>query len=189
MAIQYARKRFTVDEYHKMVKTGILSEDDRVELIDGEIVQMTPIKVPHAVCVDRLNKLLNRILPEEITVRVQSPILLGNVNEPEPDLAVLKPRDYLNMEQHPGPEDILLVIEVSGTTLNFDRRVKMPLYAQAGIPETWIVNIAKGVVEVYSNPVNGKYESIRTAGRADTVAPDMHPDVKLRVEDFLGVRK
>ncbi len=186
MATEYAHWRFTVDEYHKMGAAGILGEDDRVELVDGKIVQMSPINISHAVCVDRLNKLLNRILPEEFTMRVQSPIFLDDINEPQPDVAVLRPGDYLNMAQHPGPADILLIIEVADSTVSSDRRQKMPRYARAGIPEAWIVNIPKGVVEVYSNPVDGKYESMQRVGRSGSITVETLPDISLRVDDFLG---
>src|SRR2546427_3902370 len=107
MATQYARRRFTVDEYHKMGEAGILSEDDRLELIDGEIVQMSPINVPHAVCVDRLTMLFAPLLVGRGIVRVQSPIFIDDLNEPQPDLILLKPRDYVKQRYHPGPEDIM----------------------------------------------------------------------------------
>src|SRR5438093_10057024 len=106
MATEYARRRFTVDEYHKMGEAGILSEDDRVELLDGEIVKMSPINVPHAVCVDLLNMLFGQKLAGRGIVRVQSPIFIDDLNEPQPDVVLLKPRDYLKRRQHPGPEDI-----------------------------------------------------------------------------------
>src|SRR5947209_15418183 len=117
MALQVPRKRFTVQEYYRMAETGVLAEDDRVELIEGEIIEMAPVGVRHATCVDRLNKLLNRLLPDELIVRVQSPIHFDDYSEPEPDISVLKPRDYANAKEHPGPGDILLLIEVSDTTL------------------------------------------------------------------------
>ena len=186
MATQYGRRRFTVDEYHKMGEAGILPEDDRVELLDGEIVEMTPINVPHAVCVDRLNKLLNRSLPDEFVVRVQSPIFINELNEPQPDVAVLKPADYLRMPQHPGPSDLVLVIEVADSTLREDRGRKVPEYARAGIPEAWIVNIPKGVVEVYSEPVGGKYASIRRVARGEAITLKVLPEVTIAVGDFLG---
>lgn len=186
MAIQYARRRFTVDEYHKMGEAGIVSEDDRLELVDGEIVEMTPINVPHAVCVDLLTMLLSRRVPEGVIVRVQSPIYIDEINEPQPDLTVLKPRDYLGQRHHPGPEDILLVIEVSDTTVSFDVRQKVPRYAQAGIAETWIVNLPRNGLEVYTDPSGGKYMSTRKFGRGDVVTATTLPGVTIQVADFLG---
>src|SRR5437763_6646961 len=117
MALPGPRRRFTVSEYYRMAETGVLKENDRVELVEGEIIEMAPVGVRHATCVDRLNKLLNRLLPDELIVRVQSPIHLSDLSEPEPDMSLLKSRDYANAEEHPGPNDILLLIEVSDTTL------------------------------------------------------------------------
>src|SRR5437870_3088480 len=151
MATEYARRRFTVDEYHKMGEAGILDEDDRVELLDGEIVQMSPINVPHAVCVDRLNMLFAPALVGRGIVRVQAPIYIDEINEPQPDVILLKLADYLSRQpQHPGPDDILLLIEVADSTVGADRRQKMPRYARAGIAEVWLVNIPKHAIEVYS---------------------------------------
>lgn len=185
MAIQLPRKRFTVDEYHKMGDAGILHEDDRVELIEGEIVEMSPMNVPHAVCIDRLNKLLNRQVPDEWTVRVQSPICLSVDTEPEPDLVLLKPRDYLKMQHHPGPDDVLLAIEVADSTIRSDRRYKVPLYARAGISEVWLVNIAKKLVEVYSDPFEGKYQSIRRVGLGEVLNLTALPGVSVAIDDIL----
>lgn len=194
MATQYqyqyqqeqTRKHFTVDEYHKMGEAGILSEDDRLELIDGEIVQMSPINVPHQSCVDRLTMLFAPRLVGRGIVRVQGPILLDMENEPQPDVILLRQSDYAERQYHPQPEDILLVIEVADSTLRTDRRDKMPRYARAGISEAWIVNIPKKVVEIYSDPVDGKYTSVQRVGRGHTITPKALPDVTVQVDDFLG---
>ncbi len=182
---KYARRRFTVVEYHKMGEAGIITEDDRVELIDGEIVEMSPINPPHSVCVNRLNKLLNRHVPEELVVSVQNPIYLSEDSEPQPDIALLKPGEYISRTQHPGPEDVLLVVEVADTTVVSDQRQKIPRYAQAGIPEAWLVNIPKGVVEVYTDPGQGKYKQIKRVGPGESITPKLLPDVTLQVSDFL----
>jgi Uma2 family endonuclease len=189
MATQYARRRFTVDEYHKMGEAGILGEDDRVELIDGEIVQMSPIHIPHAVCVDLLTMIFAPLLAGKGIVRVQNPIFIDAINEPQPDVILLKARDYLKQKHHPGPEDIMLVIEVSDSTVTFDRRQKIPRYARAGIPEAWLVNIPKGVVEVYTEPVGDKYESIRRVGCGESITPTALPDARIAVHEILGGSK
>ncbi len=116
MATEYARRRLTISEYHKMGEAGILGEDDRVELLDGEIVKMSPINVPHAVCVGQLTMLFASRLAGKGMVWVQNPIYIDDLNEPQPDVALLKLSDYLGRQQHPGPNDIMLLIEVADTT-------------------------------------------------------------------------
>ena len=186
MATEYSRRRFTVDEYHRMGDAGILHEDDRVELIDGEIVEMTPINVPHAVVVGQLTMLLAPMVAGRAIVWVQNPIYIDNLNEPQPDIAVVKARNYLAQQHHPGPGDILLLIEVVDTSIATDRRHKIPRYARAGINEVWLVNIPKKVVEVYSEPVGGKYGSIQRVGKGQTIGPKALPDIGIAVDDFLA---
>lgn len=152
------RHRFTVDEYHKMGEAGVFGEDDRVELMDGEVVEMTPIGWRHARCVTRLNTLLTHFAIREAEhasgggyeVSPQNPIFLSEYGEPQPDLVLLAqepPEGRL-----PGPEEIALVVEVADTSLAYDREQKLPLYAEAGIPEAWILDLSKNRIEVYSEP-------------------------------------
>ncbi|HYO49119.1 MAG TPA: Uma2 family endonuclease [Chloroflexia bacterium] len=183
MALQPTRHLITVDEYYRMAEAGILSEDDRVELIEGEIIDMAAIGIKHALCVDRLSKLLNRLLPEEILVRVQNPIYLNQRSEPQPDLALLKPQDYSRRKHHPGPDDVFLVIEVSDTTLTFDRKVKVPLYARAGIPELWIVNLQEDNIEVYTQLGGDAHQQLQ---RGQSLSIPGFPDLTLAVDDILG---
>lgn len=135
--VQVARRRFTVHEYHRMAKAGILHEDDRVELIDGEPIEMAAIGTRHLTCVNVLNRSLVRSVGDEAIVSVQNPVRLYEYGEPQPDLAVIRTRDY--RESLPTPEDVLLLIEVSNTTLAYDRGIKLPAYARKGIREapTW----------------------------------------------------
>jgi Uma2 family endonuclease len=186
MATQQAPHLFTVDEYYLMAEAGILSEDDRVELIEGEIIDMAAIGIKHALCVDRLTLLLIRLLPDEVMVRAQNPIYLDKYSEPQPDLALLKRRDYSQRKHHPGPGDVLLVIEVSDTTLTFDRKVKVPLYARAGIPEVWIVNLQEDTIEVHSQPDKGAYQEHQQLQRGQSVPISGFPDLSLVVDDVLG---
>jgi Uma2 family endonuclease len=188
MAMQQARRRFTVDEYHKMGEAGILSEDDRLELVDGEIVEMSPINIPHATCVDLLTMLFAPLLAGKGIVRIQNPIFIDNINEPQPDVALLKRRAYWDQEQHPGPDDILLLIEVADATVRSDRHDKIPRYARAGIVEVWLVNLPKGIVEVYSDPMGGKFRSIQRIGKEDSITLKALPDLTVSVADFLGSR-
>lgn len=135
MSVQLLRRSFTVEEYHRMAEAGILREDDRVELLEGEIVEMTPIGSRHAACVDRLNQLGVRGVGPRAIVRVQSPVRLGERSEPQPDLTLLRARPDFYAHAHPGPADVLLIIEVAEASADADRTVKMPLYARAAIPE------------------------------------------------------
>jgi Uma2 family endonuclease len=185
MAMELPRYRFTVDEYHRMGDAGILHEDDRVELIDGEIIKMSPVNRPHILCVDLLTRLLVIGVGDEALVRVQSPIRLDDATEPQPDLALMRPYEYLATLEREQPEDVLLVVEVAESTIRDDRNHKVPRYAQAGIPEVWLVNIPKKVVEVYSDPVEGKYQSIMRVGRGQTLTVKMLPHVNIAVGAFL----
>ncbi|GIW50689.1 MAG: hypothetical protein KatS3mg081_0044 [Gemmatimonadales bacterium] len=155
MAVQLMKRRFTVAEYHKMAEAGILGEDDRVELLEGELVAMAPIGSRHATCVRRLNYLLSRGVGERAIVDVQNPIRLSEYSEPQPDLALLKPRPDFYAAAHPGPEDVLLVVEVAETSADYDREVKIPLYARAGIPEVWLVDLAGAQIETFRQPAQG----------------------------------
>jgi len=129
MTVQTHKRLFNVDEYHRMAATGVLSESDRVELIGGEILEMSPIGRRHAACVDRLTRLLVIRLGETAIVRVQNPIALGQHSEPQPDVSLLRPRDDFYASGHPSPEDVLLVIEVCETSIDYDRDIKLPEYA------------------------------------------------------------
>jgi Uma2 family endonuclease len=186
IAVQPTRYRFSVDEYYKMAEAGILSEDDRVELIEGEIVEMAPIGIRHALCVDNLTRFFGLLLTGEARVRVQNPIRLTPDSEVQPDVTLLRLRDYSKDQQHPGPEDVLLVVEVSDTTLSWDRREKVPLYARAGIAEVWIVNLPQDRIEVYSEPEAGTYKTLRRLRRGQSVPVPGFAEAKLRVEDVLG---
>jgi Uma2 family endonuclease len=184
--VQSDRRRFNVDEYDKMVKSGILSEDDRVELIEGEIVNMAPIGLRHAQCVNNLSWLLSDLLPGKARVQVQNPVQLSQYSQVQPDITLLRFRDYTKDRQHLGPADVLLVVEVSDTTLIKDRQQKVPLYARAGIPEVWIVNLQQDRIEVHSQPVGGAYKTVRRLRRGQSVAVPGFAEAKVKVEDVLG---
>lgn len=169
-----------------MAEAGIFHEDDRVELIEGKIIQMAAIGSRHAACVKRLNKLLVREVGDSGVVGAQDPVVLPDISEPEPDLTVLRPRDDFYAAGHPVPEDVLLLIEVSDTSLEYDRDVKVPLYARAGIPEVWIMNLANEKMHVYSQPADGFYRDTRPLGRGGSVSPQALPDLVVSVEDVLG---
>jgi Uma2 family endonuclease len=186
MAIELPKRHFNVDEYYRMAEAGILSEDDRVELIEGEIVEMSPIGAHHAACVDRLTALLYGVVGEAAIVRVQNPIRLSDLSEPQPDITLVRPRDDFYASGHPTPADVLLVVEVADTSQRIDRRVKLPLFAKAGIPEVWLVDLPTQVVEAHTEPVRGRYRSSRRAGRGDSLEAHNVPGLALSVDAILG---
>lgn len=186
MSVQIAKRCFTVAQYNRMGEAGILTEDDRVELIEGEIIEMSPIGERHAACVDVLAELFREQLQRKAIIRVQNPIQLGNYSEPQPDVTLLKRRDDFYRRAHPTAADVLLIVEVADTTLDYDRQIKVPLYARAGIAEVWIVNLMDEQVEVYAQPVNGAYQSQRHAGRGETINSPSAFNLTLHVEDILG---
>jgi Uma2 family endonuclease len=186
MSVELQRRRFTVHDYYAMADAGILGEDERVELIDGEIIQMPPIGSHHAAWVDRLNAKLGGKTGARAIVRVQNPVRLSDLSEPQPDLALLRPREDFYAGGHPGPGDTLLIVEVAHTTLGYDREVKLPLYALAGIPEVWIVDVEKGEVEVYRQPEGPRFGEATRAGPGDVLRPLLVPSVSVRVERLLG---
>jgi len=186
MAVQLLRRGFTVEEYHRMAQAGILTEDDRVELIEGEIITMTPIGSRHAACVDRLTRLLSAHAGREAIVRVQNPIRLGERSEPQPDLALLRFRSDFYASRHPGPEDVLLVVEVAETSADVDREVKLPLYARSGIAEAWLVDLAGGQIEVERRPTPRGYGEVERFGRGSRVRSRALPDLDVAADEILG---
>jgi len=186
MSSQAARRYFTVEEYHRMGEAGILREDDRVELIEGEILKMSPVGSRHAACVKRLNELFSRLLTSRAIVGIQDPILLNDSTEPQPDLTVLRRRDDFYAAAHPNAIDVQLLIEVAETSIAYDREGKLPIYAHAAIPEVWIVDLSAEVIETYSEPVRGTYQISRTFGRGQSVTPVNFPDIAIPVANILG---
>ena len=181
---ELTRRRFTVHDYHRMGEAGILHEDDRVELIEGEIVEMAAIGTRHFACVNQLTRLLVRGVGNGAIVSVQNPVRLDDHSEPQPDLTVLRVRDY--RESLPGPEDVLLLIEVSDTTLSYDRNVKLPLYARAGIPEVWIVDLTDEVIERHIDPSGDSYRHVERARRGEEIRSSALPELSFRVKAVLG---
>jgi len=186
MVMPLSTRRFTVDEYHRMGWVGVFHEDDRVELLEGQIVEMSPIGPAHAGCVAALTGLLSRRGGERVVVWVQNPVDLGERSEPQPDIALLSPRADGYRTAHPRARDILLVIEVADTSREHDRDVKLPLYAEAGVPEVWLVNLTDSAVTVYRDPIGGRYATVDRARRGETVTSLRLPGVTLRVEEILG---
>jgi Uma2 family endonuclease len=178
--------KFTVDEYYRMAEAGILTRGQRVALIEGEIVDMAPIGNRHAACVDRLTHDFVLGLGDRAIVRVQGPLRLHDYSEPEPDLIILRPRPDFYASQHPGPGDTLLIIEVADTTERYDRQVKVPLYARAGIPEVWLVDLTAGTVTLYREPGPAGYARAIIATGDEVLSPLAFPDLRLTAAHILG---
>ncbi|WYL97316.1 MAG: Uma2 family endonuclease [Gloeotrichia echinulata IR180] len=186
MTVQLLRRKFTVEQYHKMVDSGILTADDRIELIGGEIIEMSPIGTKHAACVNRLVNLLAQLSRKRIILASQNPIALNENSEPQPDVALLKPRDDFYETAHPQPSDIFLLIEVADSTVKYDREVKIPLYAQANIIEVWLVDIYEQVIEVYQQPISAGYQHIQKFARGQTLSIQAFHDVNISVNEIFG---
>lgn len=186
MAWQPARKLFTVAEYHQMIESGFFKEDDRFELVSGEIVEISPIGPRHAAQVDRLTDILPPKLKGKAKLRVQSPIELTDYSEPQPDLALLKPRDDFYASAHPTPADALVIIEVADSTVENDRRNKIPAYAFAGVREVWLIDLVNDRIEVHSNPFKGVYQEVRIIQRGQNVISPSLPQLKLKADEVLG---
>ena len=180
------RHKLTVRDYGRMADAGILAEDDRVELIDGEIIDMAPIGVGHASAVLRISRALFVACGSRAFVSVQNPIKLDDLNEPQPDFAVLKFRDDFYATRLPGPDDILLLVEVGNTSLHYDRAVKLPMYARAGIPEVWIVDLQSGAMTSYSAPSGERFSREHAHQRNDTLHLTAASDIGVRVGELLG---
>jgi Uma2 family endonuclease len=187
MSAQLEPRRFNVTEYYQMAEAGILTPDDRVELIEGEVIKLSPIGSKHAACVSRIIRQLILSLGEKATISPQNPVRLNNFSEPVPDIAVLKRRDDAYAEHHPFPEDVLLLIEVADTSVVKDRNVKVPLYAASGIPEVWLVNIPAQVIEVYRGLKDREYGDCFHLGPGDIAIASQLEECSLLINYALGL--
>lgn len=169
-----------------MGEAGILSDDERVELLDGDVVVQERIRPPQASCVMRMMTLFMRRLSKRATVRTRGPIVLGRYSEPEPDLSILAYRDDFYATAHPRPRDVLLVVEVLDSPSCYDRTLKLPLYARAGLREAWLVDVNLKVIEVHRRPALRGFREQQTFGRGQTVTPLAFPRLRFRVKDLLG---
>ena len=173
------RRQITVDEYYRMGEVGLIAADERVELIEGEVIDMTPIGSDHAGLVIRLTRLLAKAMTDKAMLSVQNPVRLSNRSEPEPDFAVLKFREDDYRNQLPTPADTLLIVEVSNTSERFDREIKLPLYAAHGILEVWIISIEKKSLSVYRSPTGDHYQHEQTSSTPGLVALSALPEVSV----------
>lgn len=192
-AIPKARelRRFTLDEYQQLIDLGLFHEDERIELLDGLLVEMSPINPRHAVCVDKLSRVVNHLLYNKAWIRVQAPITIeGRASQPQPDvaIAVLQPEVY--EERHVKAEEVFLLVEVADSSLHSDQTDKLELYASAGVPEYWIVNLVDNRLEVYQEPYlletgEGGYKVKRIYLRNDTVSTQAFPECQVALNEIL----
>lgn len=177
------RHRWTVAEYHRMGEVGLLNEDSRVELIDGEIIEMAPIGSFHGGNVNRFIRLFSKVVGDNAIVAAQNPVVLGGYGEPQPDVAILRWREDYYERAHPHAEDVLLLVEISDSTVRYDRDVKIPLYASHGIPEVWLLDIQQKQLEIYRDPGQGQYRQ-RDCRRSGQIAPILCPDAVIDLAEL-----
>jgi Uma2 family endonuclease len=187
MRVDVEKKRFTVDDYYRMGDAGILGPDDRVELINGEILTMSPIGSRHMVCVDRATAVFApTLVAKKAILSIQNAVWISEITMPQPDVLLLKPQEDYYAGRFRKPADVLLLIEVSDTTLRRDRNVKLPLYAAAGVSEVWIEDLKHELLLVYRDPAGSAYSTCLTFKHGESVSPLALPDMLVSVDDLLG---
>lgn len=173
------RHRLCVADYHRMAEVGILTATDRVELIDGEIVDMAPIGSRHAYVVSQLSRFFTLAGEGSCLVSTQNPIRLGDRSEPQPDIALLRLGNYMN--ELPGPGNVLLIVEVADSSIDYDQGFKLDLYARHGIPEVWLLDLSGGTLFVYQNPTEGRYQTTLMPAAGESVKPMLLPSIEWRL--------
>ena len=186
MAVQLTKRLFTVHDYHRMADAGILSEDDRVELIEGEILAMTPIGPPHGAAVDRATRAMVTITGDSAIVRVQGSVGLNEYNEPQPDIVLLRPREDFYATRLPGPSDILLIVEIAQSSLEYDRTIKARIYAETGIREYWVADLNHDCLFAFADLRTGAYRAVRELQRGESIAPELLPDARIQIDALLA---
>ena len=186
MPVEITKRLFDVNDYHRMAQAGILSEDDRVELIDGEIVAMTPIGPRHNASVNRANRALVTTVGDQAIVQVQGSVRLDRFGEPQPDFVLIRPEPHFYASRLPGPSDIFLIIETAEASLRYDREVKTRIYAQAGVQEYWLVDLDDRSVSCSTEPRGGAYQTLRQYRRGASIAPEALPQCAIAVDVLLA---
>lgn len=176
--------KFSVDEYYKMIELGILKDYEKAEIIEGDLIQKTPIGDRHAAVVNKLNRLFVTKVSEEILVSTQNPLRLSDDTEPEPDF-VLADLTKFDGKRHPRPEETFLAVEVSDSTLKYDRDTKLPLYAEAEIAEVWIVNLKNDIIEIHRRPSNGIYQIAQIYKKGEIAESETLPSLRIEVDKVL----
>jgi Uma2 family endonuclease len=185
MAVHAPKHAFTVEEYHRMAEAGIFTEDDRVELVEGEVLEMAAIGRRHAGIVNRLTRIFSRGLGDRAVITVQNPVELGDRSEPEPDLSIARPRSDFYGESHPTPAEIFLLVEVTDTSHQYDQH-KIAVSAHHGVPETWQVNVEENSVTVFREPSAEGYRAVTRVSPGESLSPKPFPDLVITVSDIIG---
>ena len=186
MAIQLQHKLFTVDDLDQMLESGVLTEDDNVELLNGELVTMSPVGSRHAACVKRLNHFFSQTIGDKAIVSVQDPIQIRPNSQPEPDIAILRVRHDFYMDAHPEAADVLLLIEVSDSSLDYDKEIKLGIYGRGGVPEVWIINLQDEQVDSYRGPFNGGYRLRERFLLGENIKADLLPKLEVNISQVFG---
>ncbi|MBF2056935.1 MAG: Uma2 family endonuclease [Cyanobacterium sp. T60_A2020_053] len=185
ITITPSKRKFDLEEYHSLINVGIFHEDSNIELINGELFEMSPVGFRHASCVKKLNYLFAQKLPKEVIIGVQDPIKLNDKSEPQPDVILLKPRDDFYVTQHPTPEDIYLLIEVADSSIDYDRNIKLPAYAENKIMEVWLIDLNNSLLEKYTSPKYNYYQKMEKLSVEDTIFVDNFPSLKIAINEVL----
>ena len=183
--MQLATKKFTVEQYHQMAEATFFAPEERLELIRGEIIEMSPIGLKHATVVKRLNNFLTYQLHNQAIIGVQDPVQLDNFSEPQPDISVLKMRSDFYELEIPKSQDILWLIEVSDKSLKYDQEIKLPLYAESKIHEVWLVNLNNNTLEVYRNPQNNIYQEEQILQVNQSLSSLAFPNLIIDIKEIL----
>ena len=174
----------TINHFQKMIERGIFEEDEHIELIEGELIAMAPIGPDHSSKTRKLNRQFSQKIGDLALVDMQNPIVLDDHSEPEPDLALLRPRDDFYETANPTAKDVLLLVEVADSSLNYDKKTKIPLYARQGIPEVWLINVPNRQVEIYLKPSPEGYRQILIPEKQECISPTLLPSVSIKVSDI-----
>ena len=186
MHTEATKKRFTVDEYYKMGEIGVLRDNVRTELINGEVIEMSPMGARHASAIARITEFMVPLLKGKAQLRSLMPLRLDDFNEPQPDLCFVRPRQDFYGTKHPGSGDTLLAIEVLEPSLPYDRDVKYGVYASARLPEFWIVDVSGDVLMIFRDPSKGAYKTELTLHRGESITALAFPEIEIAVADLLG---
>jgi Uma2 family endonuclease len=186
MRMESARKLFTSDDVLKMAEAGLFGPEERIELIDGEILEMTPVGVRHVICVNRATAFFIEAFGRAAIVSIQNPVHLNIHNMPQPDVVVFKPKADFYASGRPTPSDVLFLVEVSDSTLRRDRNIKLPRFAAYGIPEVWIEDLKHDLILVYRDPEGSQYRTQLTFRRGEFISPLAFPKSSFRVDDLIG---